>query len=168
MKIHRLQRSQIIGERLEQTFRFFANPRNLERLTPAFLRFEFLEPPPPEVRPGTILLYRLRLHGIPVNWRTRIETVETPTRFIDIQEKGPYSLWRHTHTFKSLGEKLTEVEDSVEYALPFGVLGQVARYLFVERDLGQIFAYRADQLSAIFPSKTWVVAGRTTAFRPRN
>lgn len=134
---------------MAKTFAFFSDPRNLELLTPPFLHFEFRREPPPIVEPGTMLEYRLRLYGVPIKWRTRIESVEAPRRFVDVQEKGPYALWRHTHTFRDLGGTSTEMTDRVEYAVPFGALGELANRLFVRRSLRQIFDYRQRELASV-------------------
>ncbi len=91
------------------------------------------------MHPGTAIDYQIRLYGVPVHWRTRIEIVEPPTKFVDVQEKGPYALWRHSHMFKSVGGGATEMKDRVEYAMPLGPLGEIAYYLFVARSLEQIF-----------------------------
>ncbi len=150
MKIRRLERIQTIPSPIEKVFEFFSDPRNLERMTPAILRFEFLAPPPAVVLAGTILDYRIRLYGVPVHWRTRIESVEPPHRFIDVQEKGPYALWRHTHSFRDLGGGKTEMSDRVEYAMPLGALGKLAHRLFVAKSLAQIFAYRESEMARMF------------------
>jgi hypothetical protein len=149
MKIRVLERTQIVPIPLAETFRFFSDPRNLERLTPSFLNFKFLSTPPEVVQPGTIIDYQIKLYGVPVHWRTRIEIVEAPNRFVDVQEKGPYKFWRHTHTFRDAGDGRTEVNDRVEYALPFGPLGELAHALFVARSLQQIFDFRSRELIAI-------------------
>jgi ligand-binding SRPBCC domain-containing protein len=149
MKIRVLERTQIVPIPIAETFRFFSDARNLERLTPRFLNFKFLSTPPAVMTPNTIIDYQVRLYGVPVHWRTRIEVVEAPHRFIDVQDSGPYKSWRHTHTFKEAGDGGTEVIDRVEYAMPLGVLGGVAHYLFVARSLQQIFDFRSRELVAL-------------------
>jgi ligand-binding SRPBCC domain-containing protein len=149
MKVRVLERTQTVPRNQEETFRFFADPRNLKRLTPPFLQFKFLSTPPKAVQPGTAIDYEIRLYGVPVHWRTRIEVVEAPNWFVDVQEKGPYALWRHRHTFRDLGGGNTEIKDRVEYAMPFGPLGDVAYYVFVKKSLAQIFDYRTRELVAI-------------------
>lgn len=144
-----LERTQTVPRPPEEAFAFFCDPRNLERLTPAFLRFQFLREPPATFAPGTVLDYRIRLYGVPVHWRTRIEIVEPPVRFVDVEETGPYAYWRHTHTFKDLGGARTEMRDRVEFALPLGLLGEIAYRLFVARSLKEIFDYRERALAAI-------------------
>lgn len=136
---------------IDAAFEFFSNPRNLERLTPDIVHFQFLKPPPDKVSPGTILEYRLRLYGLPVKWRTRIETVESPTRFVDVQEKGPYAMWRHTHSFRAVDDGHTEIRDQVEFAMPLGPLGEIAYRLLVAGSLRQIFDYRETTLRELFP-----------------
>ncbi len=89
---------------------------------------------------------------MPVHWRTRIETWEPPVRFVDFQEKGPYSLWEHTHTFEEDGDGATVIGDRVRYAIPLGPLGDLAHRLFVRRDLERIFDYRRDTLARLLAS----------------
>jgi ligand-binding SRPBCC domain-containing protein len=149
VKVRTLERIQIVRRPIVETFRFFSDPHNLQRLTPAFLNFRFLEPPPEVMHPGTAIDYQIRLYGVPVHWRTRIEVVEPPTKFVDVQEKGPYALWRHSHIFKDIGGGATEVRDRVEYAMPLGPLGEIAYHLFVAGSLAQIFEYRERELAAI-------------------
>jgi ligand-binding SRPBCC domain-containing protein len=149
VRIRILERAQIVRRPIDETFRFFSDPRNLERLTPAFLKFKFLAPPPDELRPGSAIDYQIRLYGVPVHWRTRIEVVEAPNRFVDVQEKGPYALWRHSHSFSDIGGGQTEMRDHVEYAMPLGLLGEIAYHLFVARSLEQIFEFRERELAAI-------------------
>ena len=148
MKLRVFERTQIVPRPLDETFKFFSDPRNLQRLTPAFLKFKFLSTPPSAVQPGTVIDYEIRLFGVPVHWRTRIEIVEPPHRFVDVQEKGPYALWRHTHAFREIVGG-TEMSDRVEYAMPFGPLGEIAYHLFVARSLEKIFDFRTRELAAI-------------------
>ena len=97
-----------------------------------------------EMEAGTLIEYGLRLHRVPVRWRTRIEAWEPPRRFVDVQIKGPYSLWEHTHMFEEDGPGATIISDRVRYSIPFGLLGELANRLLVRRDLRQIFDYRRD------------------------
>lgn len=135
---------------VEEVFPFFADAGNLERLTPPWLRFRILTPRPVEMRPGALIDYRLRVHGLPLAWRTRIEAWEPPHRFVDAQLRGPYRLWHHTHTFEPL-DGGTLCRDVVRYAVPGGAL--VDR-LLVRRDVERIFAFRRQELNRIFGAAT--------------
>jgi ligand-binding SRPBCC domain-containing protein len=130
----------------EKIFEFFSNPHNLDRITPPWLKFEVISPPSTVLRAGTLLDYRLRLHGIPVRWQSEISLWAPPRGFVDRQTKGPYSLWVHQHTFdeEDVG---TLVGDYVEYAAPGGNL--VQRFI-VAPDLKSIFEYRRHRLEQLF------------------
>lgn len=145
--VHTLERRQRIERPIEEVFAFYGDARNLERITPPWLGFEVTTPDPIEMGAGTLIEYRLRLHRVPVRWRTRIEAWEPPRRFVDAQVKGPYSLWEHTHAFETDGPGATLIEDRVRYAIPFGPLGDLADRLLVRRDLRQIFDYRRDAVA---------------------
>jgi len=142
--VHILQREQRIELPLDEAFAFYGDARNLELITPPWLDFEVTTPGPIEMGAGTLIEYRLRLHRVPVRWRTRIEAWEPPRRFVDVQIKGPYSLWEHTHSFEQDGPGATIISDRVRYSIPFGPLGELANRLLVRRDLRQIFDYRRD------------------------
>jgi ligand-binding SRPBCC domain-containing protein len=146
MRIHILQREQHLrGATPEQVFPFFADARNLEAITPPLLRFRVVTPDPIEMRVGTLIQYRLRLHGLPLSWLTSIQAWEPPHRFVDVQIRGPYALWHHTHTFTPTAEG-TVIRDTVRYAIGFGPLGELADRLLVQRDLRAIFDFRAQQV----------------------
>ena len=147
MAIHILERSQRVEVPAETEFAFYGDALILEPLTPPWLHFEVTTPGTLTFRPGTLLDYRLKLHGVPVRWQTRIETWEPPLRFVDTQLKGPYSLWEHTHLFEEDGDNATVIHDHVRYAIPFGPLGTIAHRLFVRRDLERIFDYRANAVA---------------------
>jgi ligand-binding SRPBCC domain-containing protein len=129
-------------------FAFFADAGNLEAITPPWLSFHVVSPRPIEMRAGTVIEYRLRLHGVPVSWLTRIDEWEPGVRFVDSQLAGPYKLWHHTHEFEPDGDAGTLMRDTVRWALPYGPAGELARRLFVARDIERIFDYRAARLTA--------------------
>jgi len=145
--IHILERRQRVEIPIADAFAFYGDARNLELITPPLLGFEVTTPAPIEMGVGTLIDYRLRLHWVPMRWRTRIEAWEPPRRFVDAQIRGPYSLWEHTHTFVEDGPGATIIEDRVRYSIPFGPLGELANRLLVQRDLGQIFDYRRDAVA---------------------
>ena len=129
-----------------EVFGFFAEARNLEMITPSWLRFEVRTPPPIEMRPGTLIDYRIRIHSVPVRWRTEITEWEPPLRFTDVQRRGPYVLWHHMHTFEER-EGGTLCLDHVRYR-PRG--GALIHWLFVRRDVERIFQYRRERLREFF------------------
>lgn len=144
MQTYLLEREQVIQRSRSVTFAFFADAFNLERITPPFLRFRILTPPPIVMGRGTLLEYRLALFGVSFHWKTLIESWSPGESFIDVQLTGPYSLWRHTHTFEELGPDRTLMRDLVEYSIPAGVFGRVVRSAFVAGTLDKIFDYRAE------------------------
>ena len=146
---HTLHREQRLEGTPDQVFPFFGDAGNLEAITPPWLRFHVVTPRPIEMRAGTLIEYSLALHGIPIRWLTRIEEWEPGVRFVDAQLHGPYQLWYHTHEFEPDGDRHTLMRDTVRYALPLGPLGEIARRLFVARDLERIFDYRTVSLDSM-------------------
>jgi len=135
-----------IAKPLRDVFPFFCEARNLEELTPDWLRFQVLTPPPIEMAVGARIDYRLRLRGIPIAWESEITAWEPPVRFVDEQRRGPYRLWVHEHRFRE-ADGMTFAEDCVRYAVPGG---WIADWLLVRRDVRKIFEYRRERLRQIF------------------
>ncbi len=132
---------------------FFGNAHNLEAITPPFLGFRVLALSTPEIGAGTLIDYRLKLNGIPIDWRTRIDAWDPPRRFVDVQAKGPYTLWHHTHEFIPLGPG-TLMRDTVRYRLPAGWLGALAGGAKVDADVGRIFDFRSRKIDERFGVET--------------
>ena len=152
-----LERTQVVAAPLESAFRFFADPRNLERITPSWLYFRILEAPA-ELYPGARLRYRLRLFGIPIGWRTEIVAWSPPRGFTDVQRRGPFQLWEHMHQLTAVPGG-TEIYDHVRYRLFLGPVGVLVRRLVVRRWLDTIFDYRAESVIGLL--------GRAPAGQPR-
>lgn len=133
----------------EEVFPFFADARNLQQITPPWLSFVVLTPAPIPMRPGTLIDYRLRVHGIPIRWRSEISVWDPPHRFVDEQRRGPYRLWHHEHTFAEK-EGGTLCGDVVHYAARGGLLRPLVERFFVRRDVERIFAYRTQVLREMF------------------
>lgn len=131
---------------LEAVFAFFGNAANLDAITPPWLSFRILTPLPIVIHEGTLIDYRLRVHGLPLRWRTRISTWQPPHRFVDEQLRGPYRQWIHEHTFEP-HNRGTLARDLVRYAVPFDFM---AHPLFVRRDIEKIFEFRAAELKRRF------------------
>lgn len=140
---------QWIARPLEEVFAFFGKHENLEAITPPWLAFKVLKSSSPRIERGTTIDYELKLHGIPFRWKTAIEEWVPNERFVDVQLKGPYSKWRHTHTFERLGAG-TLVRDHVRYRLPAGALGKLVAGWKVRGDVERIFAFRRSAIEKSF------------------
>lgn len=143
--MHELRRELWVPKPVQEVFDYFAQAENLQGITPPWLQFRILTPTPIEMKQGAIIEYALRLHGIPLRWLTEIEKWDPPFEFVDVQVKGPYKLWRHTHRFTAR-EGGTAVSDTVQYQLPMGALGRLVHRFQVARELSLIFDYRTERI----------------------
>ena len=138
---------------LEDVFRFFSNARNLQLLTPSWLRFRVLTPGEISMSQGTRIDYRLRLYGVGFRWRSEITAWEPPHRFVDEQLIGPYRTWIHEHRFaveeRPGREPVVIASDEVRYEAPGGAL---VNRLLVAPDLQRIFRFRTARLKERFGS----------------
>jgi uncharacterized protein YbjT (DUF2867 family)/ligand-binding SRPBCC domain-containing protein len=149
MTTHRLISSQTIDAPIEDVFAFFSRPDNLGRITPRSMGFEQLSTDL-DTRAGLEIDHRIRpLFGIPIRWRSKIESFDPPRSFVDRQVGGPYKRWEHRHTFTRV-EGGTRIDDEVTYELPLGPLGDLAHAAVVRGQLREIFRHRARTIAAIF------------------
>lgn len=130
----------------ESAFTFFSDASNLKRITPPWLRMDILSSLPVEMKQGAEILYRIRMYSIPLKWKTRITLWDPPSRFVDVQEKGPYREWVHEHLFEPV-ESGAVMTDRVRYR-HFG--GKLINRLFVAVRLNEVFDYRARRIKEIF------------------
>ena len=151
MKTYTLQQEQYLPITVEEAWQFFSSAQNLAKITPPDMAFKILTPlDGSPIYEGMLINYIIRpMLGIPMKWETVIGKVNAPTQFTDMQQKGPYALWEHTHTFLVVpgGVLMT---DEVKYALPLGILGDVAHGLFIKKKLDHIFAFRKKVLEDMF------------------
>jgi len=167
MTTHHMSASQLVPRPLDEVFTFFAQPRNLARITPAGMGFEFLTDDF-DMRVGLEIEYRLRpLFGVPAKWRTLISEYDPSHGFVDVQLSGPYRRWEHTHKFKAVAGG-TLVSDEIDYEMPFGPLGDIGHAWLVRSEIERIFRHRARTIESIFAvplandtPRTIAVAGGT-------
>jgi ligand-binding SRPBCC domain-containing protein len=138
--MHTLRTSMSLPLARDQVFAFFAEATNLARITPPELGFEIVTPQPIHLSEGTCIEYRLHLFGIPFSWQSEIQRWDPPEVFVDVQRRGPYKHWVHTHRFRE-EQRVTIIEDEVQYALPYAPLGELV-YPLVRLQLQRIFRYR--------------------------
>ena len=150
MRVYTLNKKQIVSKNILEVFDFFSKPENLSIITPKKLDFKILTPIPIKMKEGALIDYTIKVMAIPLRWKTLITTYEPPHLFIDQQLKGPYSMWHHTHTFKKINDTDTMIEDTVRYSLPYSFIGVLAHFLFVKKDLNNIFMYRNKKIDEIF------------------
>jgi ligand-binding SRPBCC domain-containing protein len=145
---HVLERQQWIDRPLESVFEFFSRAENLGRITPSWMHFELRTGGAIQMRSGTRIDYRIKLWGVPMSWRTRIEEWDDGSGFTDVQERGPYRRWEHHHCFSPMAGG-TLMSDRVNYCLPIGWIGEAAHGLFVRRALDAVFDYRFTKVGEI-------------------
>lgn len=149
--IYTLYAEQVLNISLEEAWCFFSNPNNLKDITPPKMSFEINGQVEREAYPGQIITYKLGvIPGVKQNWVTEITQVKNQEYFVDEQRFGPYSMWHHEHFFEVLPTGKTLMKDKVSYKLPLGVLGRIAHWLYVKRELKGIFNYRYTVLDKRF------------------
>lgn len=151
MKKYILETETILDMPLDEVFPFFADAHNLNRVTPPWLDFEIISDRDMGMNVGTQVQYRLKLHGIPVRWRSEITEWDPPNKFTDTQIQGPYRLWVHEHIFRPDADK-TIMRDRVTYSVPGWIFAPLIHSVFVKRDLDRIFSYREKIFKRIFSS----------------
>ena len=154
MKVYHLKSTQVLPITPQQAWDFFSSPKNLAVITPREMNFKILSMSGGEkMYAGQIISYKVNvLPWVRVRWVTEITHVQEPEFFTDEQRFGPYAFWHHKHHFKTV-EGGVLMTDEVDYALPLGMLGRFAHWLFVAREVNRIFEYRNKVLETYFGKK---------------
>ena len=146
MRLSHFQSEQWLPRSREEVFAFFSAAENLDALTPPWLGFQIVSPRPIAMHRGTLIDYRLRIHGLPIQWRSEITSWQPPHRFVDEQRRGPYRVWHHEHRFEERDGGTLAI-DQVDYAV---LGGWLIEKLFVRGDVEKIFEFRRQKLLEIF------------------
>lgn len=155
MKIYHIKRTQVLPISQQEAWEFFSTPKNLSKITPAKMNFRILHiSGGDKAYPGQIIRYKVKaLPFFSVTWVTEITYVQEPDYFVDDQRVGPFAIWHHQHSFKEV-EGGVEMTDEVTYGIPLGLIGTLAHWLFVKRDVNAIFNHRYEVLAKYFEKRT--------------
>ncbi len=150
MKLYRLVAKQAFTITKSKAWEFLSDPKNLKVITPDHMGFTILSGADRPMFQGQIIQYIVKpFPGYSTKWVTEITHIKDGEYFVDEQRFGPYSLWHHKHFLKEI-EGGVEMEDIIDYKIPFGVLGRLAQPILVKKQLQQIFDYREAKLTALF------------------
>ena len=150
MKIYRMHTKQNIPTTIEKAWELLSNPKNLQKIMPDKMGFEIKSGADRPMFAGQIIQYSVTpILGIKLTWVTEITQVVHQHYFVDTQLYGPYALWHHKHFIKEIPGGV-EMEDIVDYKVPFGILGQLVHPFLVKPKLNEIFEHRKKKLIEIF------------------
>ena len=150
MKLYQLYSKQALPISQKEAWDFLSNPSNLKVITPNHMGFNILDGDGKSMFPGQIIQYKIApFPGYSTKWVTEITHVKEGEYFVDEQRFGPYALWHHKHFIKEINGGV-EMEDIIDYKIPFGILGQLAHPIVVKKQLKQIFKYREEKLIELF------------------
>ena len=150
MKIFKLKYSQKLPISLNEAWDFLSSPNNLELITPKSMDFNIIDWDKKKAYPGQIIQYPVKpLLGIKINWVTEITQVRDKELFIDEQRFGPYTFWHHKHFIKEIEGGII-MEDVIHYKPPFGLIGVLLNFLFINSKLNSVFKHRELELIKTF------------------
>jgi len=150
--VYRLSSKQKLPISVEQAWNFLSNPKNLKTITPNYMSFDIISGDDKQMFAGQIIQYIVTpVFGIKTNWVTEITQVVDKKYFVDEQRFGPYALWHHKHFIKEI-EGGVEMEDIIDYKVPFGFIGRMVHPILVKPKLIEIFNYRTKKLIELFGS----------------
>lgn len=150
MKIYTYHKKQNLPITLDEAWDFLSDPRNLKTITPEYIGFNILSGADRPMFTGQIIQYIVTpILGIKTKWVTEITHKVDKHYFVDEQRFGPYTLWHHKHFIKEIDGGV-EMEDIIDYKVPFGWLGQLVHPILVKPKLEEIFNYRTKKLEELY------------------
>jgi ligand-binding SRPBCC domain-containing protein len=150
LKLYQIKIKQNLPISVDKAWEFLSNPKNLKEITPKYMNFRILSGADRSIFAGQIIQYKVTpMLGISTKWVTEITHVKDKEYFVDEQRFGPYALWHHKHFIKKIDGGI-EMEDIIDYKIPFGIIGQIAHPIIVKNKLKQIFKFRENKLKELF------------------
>jgi ligand-binding SRPBCC domain-containing protein len=148
--VYRLSSKQKLPISVDVAWEFLSNPKNLKVITPNYMSFDIISGDEKKMYAGQIIQYKVTpILRLKTNWVTEITQVIDKKYFVDEQRFGPYAMWHHKHFIKPV-EGGVEMEDIIDYKVPFGFLGRMVHPLLVKPKLTEIFNYRTQKLIELF------------------
>ncbi|MGA5300162.1 SRPBCC family protein [Nucisporomicrobium flavum] len=92
---------------------------------------------------GDDVTFRARHFGVRWRMTSRIQAYERPSRFVDVQTRGPFRAMRHEHLFEDLGDGRTRMTDRMTIRAPFGPVGAVVARAVLVPYLKRLLVLRA-------------------------
>lgn len=149
-KFYQLKTETSIKSDINSLWDFFSSPNNLKDITPKKLNFKIKTEVPEKMYSGLMIGYTVSpILSIPLNWLTEITQLKEKEYFVDEQRIGPYKLWHHEHIFEVKAEMVI-MKDIVTYSMPCGILGRLAHWLFIKKEIEKIFGYREKIIAETF------------------
>ncbi len=124
----------------EELYAWHGRDGALQRLLPPFDTAEVLEATGPFEERRVVV----RVQVLGPLWQTLVAQHRGAVpgeRFQDVQVRGPFARWEHTHTFLAAPGG-SELVDHIEYTLPFGPLGRVIGGGFARARIARMFEFR--------------------------
>ncbi|UOB17831.1 SRPBCC family protein [Abyssalbus ytuae] len=150
MAFYQLHTTQKLPVTIEEAWKFLSDPKNLKVITPPHMGFKILSGAEKSMYAGQIIQYIVQpFLGLKTKWVTEITHVKNNHYFVDEQRFGPYKLWHHKHFLKPIKGGV-EMEDIIDYKLPYGIFGKIMHTLFIKNKLKKIFEFREKKLIEIF------------------
>lgn len=140
MTEHRFTFSSLFPCSADELHRWHSRPGALERLLPPWERTRVVSREG-GLDPGGRVVLAMQAGPMPYRWHARHVENIPGVLFRDIQERGPFARWTHTHRFADTPEGAL-LEDQIDYALPGQVLLPGFATTLVDRTLERVFQYR--------------------------
>jgi uncharacterized protein (TIGR01777 family) len=128
-------------------FDWHVRPGAFERLAPPWEHIRVLDFGN-GVSEGSRVEIELAIRPFRQRWTAEHRDIIPGRQFRDIQLRGPFAFWEHTHSLSEEGPDACWLEDRIEYALPFGTLGRWFGRPLIRQKLQSTFAYRHSTTTA--------------------
>lgn len=135
---------------IDELFKFHLDTNNLPLISPPFPKAFIVKISDVPLKEGSQVIVSLNFIFSKSEWEILIEKVIQNKLIIDLQQKGIFEYWRHSHIFEPKGDRVL-MSDKIEFIPPFGLLGKLSLPL-IKLQLRLMFNYRHKKTKMIFES----------------
>lgn len=141
MAAHTFEVAHTLPAPAAEAFDWHGRPGAFDRLKPPWKRVQVLEAAG-DIHDGARVVLRVPLGPFGVRWYLEHQGWVEHRQFQDVQIRGPFAAWEHTHHFLPVDGQSCTLSDSIDYTLPLQAVTAPLMRRLLERQLTTLFCYR--------------------------
>lgn len=141
-------KSVIIKTDINKLFEFHRDTNNLNLISPKFIKSEINYITDIPLIKGSEISLKVKMFVLYNEWIVKISECNPPYLIKDLQVKGLFKHWHHSHKFEETKQGI-KMTDEIEFLPPFGFMGYLA-LPFIYFSLYLMFNYRHKKTKELF------------------
>ena len=100
------------------------------------------------IKDGAVTSFRMSIGILPQRWVAKHHSYIEGEQFCDDMIKGPFGRWNHVHKFIEMGQTEMQIQDRIDWKLPFHFFTRIGAPIMVMPRVRQMFKHRTRRILA--------------------